>query len=216
VKSATEKPPQGSKEVATLLASQLIDQVFDKAAESWNELREGLGDRMVRKSQYWSFEHSPVWSQDKLIRDYIDRFVRDLSTVIDNWANTKLKDVILQENLEILDANIEYELDAIQAEFQTLYQQVRTNFSEQLTVSINGINDDFMGMGGIGGGIGIGGALAAGLLAFTGVGFIAIIVTSVAAAIAGSFGLGMLDFDGLKNQITVRSLILRSEGELKP
>lgn len=57
---------------------------------------------------------------------------------------------------------------------KTLDQQVKTNFSEQLTLSINGISDDFMGLGGIGGGIGIGGALAAGLLALTGLGLIAI------------------------------------------
>ncbi len=61
-----------------------------------------------------------------------------------------------------------------------------------------------MGIGGFGGGVGIGGALAAGLIGFTGLGFIAVIVASVAAAIAGSFGLGMLDFDGLKDQIKVK------------
>lgn len=58
-----------------------------------------------------------------------------------------------------------------------------------------------MGFVGIGGGIGIGGALAAGLLVFTGVGFIAVILASVAATIAGSFGLGVLDMDGLHDQI---------------
>ncbi|MHC5755168.1 MAG: hypothetical protein ACYTXF_31895 [Nostoc sp.] len=56
-------------------------------------------------------------------------------------------------------------------------------------------------MAGFGGGVGIGGALAAGLMLFTGLGFVAVIVASLAATIAGSFGLGMLDFDGLKDQI---------------
>ena len=66
------------------------------------------------------------------------------------------------------------------------------------------IDDDFMGFGGVGGGMGIGGALAAGLLVFTGVGFIGIIIASVAATIAGSFGLGMLDMDGLHDQIKAK------------
>lgn len=188
------------------LASQLIKQVIEEAAESWGEWHEGLRDRMNKKSQHWYSEHSPVWSQDKLIQDYTNHFIRDLSKEIDDWGNKQLKDVILQNNLNILDANIEYELDAIQSEFQNIEQQVKANFSEHLRFSINGITDDFMGLGGFGGGLGIGGALAAGLIVFTGIGFVAIIIASVAATIAGSFGLGMFDVDGLHNQIKTKIL----------
>ncbi|MEH2447152.1 MAG: hypothetical protein V7K18_15500 [Nostoc sp.] len=184
-----------------LLADQLIDLVFEQIAESWDKWREELSDRIAQKSQYWNSEHSPVFSQDKLIIDYINQFIRYLSIEIDEWGNTKLKEVILQENIKYLDTNIAYELDAIQGEFNSLDQNIQTNFNEQLKLSMDGINDDFMGMGGIGGGIGIGTALAAGLIVFTGLGFIAVIVASVAATIAGSFGFGMLDFDGLKDQI---------------
>lgn len=187
-----------------LLAAHLSQQVFEQAAESWDEWREGLGERMVEKSQHWYSKHNPVLSQNKLIQDYINYFIRDLSKEIDNWGNTQLKEVILRDNLEILDANIADELDAIQTEFNSLEQQVKTNFSEQLQLSINGITDDFMGLGGIGGGIGIGGALATALLTLTGLGFFAIIFAAVAATVAGSLGLGMLDFDGLKDQIKVK------------
>jgi uncharacterized tellurite resistance protein B-like protein/GTPase SAR1 family protein len=187
-----------------LLASQIIEQVIEEAAESWDEWREGLGERMIEKSQHWYSEHSPVWSQDKLIKDYTNYFVRDLSKEIDDWGNTQLKDIILQNNLKILDANIEYELDAIQSEFEDIEQQVKADFSKQLKISINGISDDFVGLGGFGGGLGIGGALAAGLLALTGLGFVAIIIASLAATIAGSFGLGMFDVDGLHDQIKIK------------
>ncbi|MDM9385433.1 hypothetical protein QUB80_32790 [Chlorogloeopsis sp. ULAP01] len=64
-----------------------------------------------------------------------------------------------------------------------------------------------MGFGGIGG-VGIGGVLAAALFAFTGIGFIALIVTTVVATIAGSFGLGVLDVDGIHNQIKMKVLEL--------
>jgi uncharacterized tellurite resistance protein B-like protein/GTPase SAR1 family protein len=187
-----------------LLASQLREQVIKEAAESWDKWCEGLGDRMAEKSQRWSSEHSPVWSQDKLIKDYTNHFIKDLSKEIDKWGNTQLKDVILQNNLRILDTNIEYELDAIQSQFKNIEQQVKANFSEQLRLSINGITDDFMGLGGFGGGLGIGGALAVGLLAFTGIGFFAIIIASLAATIAGSFGFGMFDVDGLHDQIKMK------------
>ena len=54
--------------------------------------------------------------------------------------------------------------------------------------------------------MGVGGALAAGLMVFTGIGFIPVVIASVAAAIASSFGLGMLDIDGLKNKIKLKVL----------
>ncbi|WP_243713865.1 dynamin family protein [Nostoc sp. 106C] len=191
-----------------LIAENIKEEVFTQAIESWKDWYEGLYQRMVDKSQFWYSEHSPVWSQDKLIRDYTNQFIRNLSEEIDKWGNEKLKQVILREYVEVLDAHIEYELDAIQADFKNLDIETKSNFSEQLKLSINGISDDFMGFAGIGGGIGIGGALAAALVVFTGVGFIAIIVTSVIAAIAGSFGLGMLDIDGIHIQIKSKVLEL--------
>ncbi|MDJ0676530.1 MAG: dynamin family protein [Calothrix sp. MO_167.B42] len=191
-----------------LLAKQIKQEALIKAVESWNEWYGGLRDRIVKKSESWSSEHSHIWSQDQLIKDYTNQFIRDLSGEIDEWGNKILKDIILQEYLNILDNNIEYELDAIQADFQNIDIQINTHFSEQVKLSINGINDDFIGFGGFGGGIGIGGALAAGLLAFTGLGFIAIIVASVVATIAGSFGLGVLDVDGIHDQIKMKVLEL--------
>lgn len=184
-----------------VLVSNVIDEVYELASESWDEWSEELGDRMEEKSAFWHSEHNPAFSQDKLIRDYTNQFIRDLSQEIDEWGNEILKDVIIKEGIEYLDANIAYELEAIQADFQKLDQQIQTNFSQQMKLSIQGINDDFMGLGGIGRGLGVGGALAAGLLAFTGLGFIAIVVAAVIATIAGSFGFGLLDVDGLHDQI---------------
>lgn len=187
-----------------LLAHNLAEEVYQQAAEAWDYWREELGERMAEKSQFWSSKYNLVLSQDKLINDYANQFVRDLSQEIDEWGNKILKDTILTKSIEELDADIAYELEAIQGDFKRLDQQVNTNFSDRLKLSITGINDDFMGFGGIGGGVGIGGALAAGLLIFTGMGFIAIIVASVVAAIASSFGLGMLDLDGLNDQIKLQ------------
>lgn len=184
-----------------VLVSNVVDEVYELASNSWDEWCEELVDRMKEKSVYWVSEHNPVFSQDKLIRDYTNQFITDLSEEIDEWGTKILRDIIIKDGIEYLDSNIAYELDAIQADFQRLDQQIQTNFSQQMKLSIKGINDDFMGLAGIGGGVGIGGALAAGLLAFTGLGFIAIVVAAVIAAIAGSFGFGLLDFDGLQDQI---------------
>ena len=136
-----------------LLVANLKNEVFDQAVESWKEWYEDLGERMVEKSQYWNSEHSPVWSQDKLIHDYTNCFMRDLSGEIDKWSNEKLKEVILRQSVDILNANIEYELELHQAQFKSIDIQANTSFSERLKISINGISDDFMGLGGVGGGV---------------------------------------------------------------
>lgn len=191
-----------------IVADQLINQVIEEAAESWDKWREGLDERMLEKAETWHSVHNPVFSQDRLIQDYIILFIRDLSQEIDNWGSRELRDVILQRNVKILDANIELELEKIKAQFRSLDLQVSSQFNDQLKLIIEGINDDFVGASGFLGGLGVGGALAAGLLTFTGVGLFAVIVASVAAAIAGSFGLGILDFDGLRDQIKIKVLEL--------
>ncbi|OYD96504.1 dynamin family protein [Nostoc sp. 'Peltigera membranacea cyanobiont' 210A] len=175
-------------------------EVIKQATDSWTKWREELKENITQQSKHWDSLHSPVFSQDKLIKDYINKFTGTMSQEIDIWGNKKLRDVILLKSIEDLDAKIASELNAIQSEFQSIDMHIQTNLSQQLKLSINGINDDFTGFGGIGGGLGIG-ALAAGLMVFTGLGFIAVIFASVAAAIAGSFGFGMLDFDGLKDKI---------------
>ncbi|MDY6898761.1 MAG: dynamin family protein [Cyanobacteriota bacterium] len=188
------------------LAKKLKKEACNKAIEYRKKWYENLCDRISEKSKSWHSEHSHIWSQDQLIKDYTNQFIRDLSLEIDKWGTKVLKDIILQNRIKFLDANIEHELDTIQADFKNLDIQVHSDFSSQIQLSIDGISDDFIGFAGIGGGIGIGGALAAGLLVFTGFGFIAVIAASVAATIAGSFGLGVLDMDGLHHQIKKKIL----------
>ncbi|BAZ28366.1 dynamin family protein [Cylindrospermum sp. NIES-4074] len=175
--------------------------VIEETKESWDEWHQGLENRITRKSKQWFSQHNPVFSQDKLIKDYTNQFIQELSRDIDEWGNQSLKERILQKYIQLLNADIAYELDKIEGEFHKLDQQVKTNFSKQINISITEVNNNFMGFGGIGGGLGIGGALAAGLVVFAGIGFIAIIVASVATALAGALGLGMLDIDGIHHKI---------------
>ena len=63
------------------------------------------------------------------------------------------------------------------------------------------INFDIGGAGGFVGGIGVGGLGTVALMFFTGLGLIPIILAGVTAGIAGSFCLGLLDIDGINNQI---------------
>ncbi len=191
-----------------VLGEEIIKQTMYEAEESWNKWRDRLKIRLAQKSKKWSSRHSPVISQKDLIKDYINSFTNDLVTEIDAWGNQELGDSILKRNIKLLNTKIELELEAVKASFQTTEQKVTTYLHDQIKFSINEINDDFAGAGGFFGGLGIGGGLATGLLALTGLGLVAIVVASIAAAIAGSFGLGMLDFDGLSDKIRIKVLEL--------
>ena len=188
------------------LANQLVDEAFAQAIDSFSQWYENLTDRMVEKSQYWHSEHSHIWSQDKLIKDYANQFIRDFQTEINDWGNSQLKNVILKQSIKKLNKVIIQELQGIQNNLKLLDLQTNTQFSQQTNFNISGIEGDIAGAGGFMGGIGAGGALAAGLLAFTGIGLIPVIIGAVATAIAGSFGLGLLDVDGIHDQIKIKVL----------
>ncbi len=189
-----------------VLGEQTIEQAIQEAEESWNKWEAGLTNRLILKSQNWNSQHNPVFSQKDLIKDYSTFFNSNLISEIDDWGNKELGESILKRNVKLLTAKIELELEAVEASFQDKKQQVKTNFHERVKFSINGLNDDFAGVGGFLGGLGIGSALAAGLLFLTPLGLVAIVAASITAAVGSSFGLGMLDLDGLREQIKIKVL----------
>jgi len=201
----------------TCLANQLMQQSFEEADQSWNEWVEELDDRIAKKGADWSSEHSHIWSQDKLIRDYADQFVRDLSKELDDWADKKLWGSIVKQNLEVLDKEILDEIKAIRQEFQIFDRQLSTSLVTQFNNVVvagdihgiergglgiaSSIDSDISGAGGFIGGLGAGGLVAGALVVFTGLGIIPVILGGLAAAAGGSFGFGLLDVDGIQLQI---------------
>ncbi len=199
-----------------LLANELIEQSVEETIESWHEWVKILRDRMATKSNKWTSKHSHIWSQDKLIRDYAYQFVLELTQEIDVWSDQKLQ-FILKQKIETLDFKFQEDFYAIRQEFQEFDRRLSTSLVTQFNnlgiaknlggFGIGGsgiassINPDIGGPGGYVGGLGIGGAVAAGLLFFAGLGIIPVILAALAAGGGGAFGLGMLDVDGIHNQI---------------
>jgi GTPase Era involved in 16S rRNA processing len=200
------------------LANQLKEKAIQQAKDGWVYWYKGsyegsysdywyksLGERMADKSKNWKSIHNPFSSQNTLIIDYINQFNQDLSKEIKDWGSNKLDNGILKPKLKQLNEEIEQEFKAIKAEFRKFDLQFNSHLSEQLeTLVINHINDDFVGAGAFAGGIGIGGALAAALIFLAPIGIVAAIIASVVAAITGTFGLGMLDVDGLRDKIKLK------------
>jgi uncharacterized tellurite resistance protein B-like protein/GTPase SAR1 family protein len=198
-----------------LLAGELIEQSVEESVESWNEWLEGLGERLIAKSSQWTSDHNHIWSQNKLIKDYSNQFVLDITKEIEDWASQKLK-AILQQNGAVLNNQINEDIYAIRQEFQKFDKQLSSNLVSQfnnlaIAGNLGGIGiggsgiassiSDIGGPGGYVGGLGIGGLVAAGLVFFAGVGIIPVILAALAAGGGGAFGLGMLDVDGIHNQI---------------
>ncbi|WP_373535930.1 dynamin family protein [Microcoleus sp.] len=197
-----------------LLANELMEQSLEEALESWHEWAEGLGQRLGSKSHRWTSGHNHIWSQNKLIKDYSNQFVLDMTKEIEDWASQKVK-AILQQNVAVLNNQINEDIYAIRLEFQNFDKQLSSNLVSQFNnlaiagdlggIGIGGSGiassiSDIGGPGGYLGGLGLGGLVAAGLL-FGGVGIIPIILGALAAGGGGAFGLGMLDVDGIHNQI---------------
>jgi len=182
------------------LAKHLKKEAKQQARELWEQWNQQVKKKIEDKSKNWKSKSSHIWQQKELIRDYANQFTSDLRKEIDSWGTTKLRDEILKPRLEKLEIVISQELDALQENSKSLDRQINTNFTQQMNFRISGINDDICGAGGFLGGIGAGGALAAGLV-FAGIAIIPIIIAAVVAAIAGSFGLGLLDVDGIHDKI---------------
>ena len=197
-----------------LLANELREESVEEALESWNEWVEGLGERLMAKSHRWTSEHGHIMSQDKLTKDYADQFVRDITEEIDDWGNQKVQS-ILKQNMGVLDSQIGEDISAIRQEFQQFDQQLSTSLVAQFNNlatagSLGGIGSSGSGIassigeiedGGFFGGLGIGAAVGAALLFFTGLGFIGVVLGGLAAGAGGGLGLSFLDGDAVKAQI---------------
>ncbi|NJK73961.1 MAG: dynamin [Microcoleus sp. SU_5_6] len=197
-----------------LLADELMEQSLEEALESWHEWAEGLGERLMAKSHRWTSEHGHIMSQDKLTKDYADRFVRDITEEIDDWGNQKVQS-ILKQNMGVLDSKIAEDIYAIRQQFQQFDQQLSTSLVAQFNNlgtagSLGGIGSSGSGIAssigdiednGFFGGLGIGAAVGAALLFFTGLGFIGVILGGLAAGAGGGLGWSFLDGDAVKAQI---------------
>ncbi|HEY9710857.1 MAG TPA: dynamin family protein [Oculatellaceae cyanobacterium] len=183
-----------------ILAEKLRKEAIQEAVKSWGHWKNGLSERMAEKSKQWRSEHSHIFSQDKLAQDYVDQFIRDIQEEIDEWGNTQLGNEIINPKMVVLGREIINELEALQQNLKLLGQQISDNFSLQLDFIIGGLDWKISGAGGFLGGLGAGGALA-GLLAFTGVGAIPLILAVLATSLTGSVGFGLLDIDDIQSKI---------------
>ncbi|MFB2877016.1 dynamin family protein [Aerosakkonemataceae cyanobacterium BLCC-F46] len=197
-----------------VLAEELREKSLDETLESWNEWVEGLAERLIAKSNRWTSEHGHIMGQDKLTKDYANQFVRDITQEIENWGNQKVQ-AIVRQNMAVLEKQLTEDIYAIRQDFEKFDKQKSSNLVAQfnnLAIASNfgGIGTSGSGIassisevedGGFFGGLGIGAAVGAALLFFTGLGFIGVILGALAAGAGGGLGWSWLDGDSVKAQI---------------
>jgi uncharacterized tellurite resistance protein B-like protein/tRNA U34 5-carboxymethylaminomethyl modifying GTPase MnmE/TrmE len=200
-----------------LLAIKIRQECLEESHESGNEWLKGLRERIISKSANWTSKHSHLWSQDQLITDYANQFVRELTQDINLWTNHKLSEIVKQK-IGVLDDQIYDNLEPICEEFELFDLRLNTNLFTQfkdfatsgnrggiritgigIAASISNIGVDVGGF--VGGTLGIGAAVGAALFFLTGVGTIPVILGALAAAAGGGLGWSQLDGDVVKAQI---------------
>ena len=200
-----------------LLAKKRREECLEEIRESWNEWLKGLKERIILKSAGWTSKHSHLLSQDKLVIDYANQFVRELTQDINYWTNQKLSEIVKQK-MGILDDQINENMEPIRKEFELFDKRLNTNLFTQfkdfatsgnrggiritgigIAASISTIGVDVGGF--VGGTLGIGAAVGAALFFLTGVGTIPVILGALAAAAGGGVGFGLLEGEAVKAQI---------------
>ncbi|VXD16861.1 conserved hypothetical protein [Planktothrix serta PCC 8927] len=187
---------------------------LEYAAESWNEWVEELQDRIAKKADTWTSEHSPFVDKEKVLQDYCEQFTQDISEEIQNWIDD-LQSEILSQQVKELNNLIHSELEAIRIDLQKLGNQLGTNLDEQFTSSmasnirannlgINSFragskNDDEGGFN-MFGSLGAGGLTTGALLGILGLGFIPALLVGGLAAVIGGFLFGGPDENEVYNQ----------------
>jgi GTPase Era involved in 16S rRNA processing/uncharacterized tellurite resistance protein B-like protein len=148
------------------LAQSLADNVCGHVTEAWQNWRLEVGAAVRQKSTAWTTEHH---QKEKIITDFSNQFIRDISHEIDSRLEGQIVQQFLSPSLDTLDDFISDEMRAIQENLQALDSEIGSSLEGQFNLSLKnlGINvnfanslnpaegSGFMGFLGFGGGSGL-------------------------------------------------------------
>lgn len=181
----------GGREVKLrLLRDDLVDEALEAIGEAWEEWLEGVEDRIADKSADWTSEAE---EKEKILQDFANQFLNDLSADLNDWLEKTVKDKILLPKIKEFDKEISDNLNAIYENLRSIDLISGSNLSEQFNLSLShfgvdvsfnsnldpdSIKDDdgLFGFLKAWGGSG----LVVGGMAFLGIGFIPLLLASLA------------------------------------
>ncbi|MEA5535415.1 dynamin family protein [Crocosphaera sp. XPORK-15E] len=145
------------------LASETSEQIKEKlheALDNWG--KENLKNRLTDKVIRWNSSHSMFWNQKAVIKDYQQQFFEDLKCEITNFEKNDLIPII-KENCLILDHHLKLEFDKIKTGIDGIDQQIKSNLTNELNITLGQIDTEFI-FGGLKIGADVVGACVAGFL----------------------------------------------------
>jgi len=168
-----------------LLHDELMEESIDAIVESWEKWADGIGERIAEKTADWE---SSAEEKAKILRDYSDQFMRDVSEDLDIWLEESVKKDILTPRIKEFRKAIYQELKSIRENLKTLDSISGSSLSEQFDLSLtssgidisfsSSLDPDAVKERGLLGNLGFYGAtgIAGGLLAAIGVGFLPLLL----------------------------------------
>ena len=178
---------------------KLKNESIKKVAEAWDKWVEGLGDRLAQKTTEWHSKHSHLWDKQKVIKDYTEGFTSCLSTELENWGNTEVRQIVVN-NLQVLSKEVHQNLEVIRMNLYEVDCQINSNLNEQFNLSIENLKVDGFNINlaanlgeyddngsGLWSNLTLGGLTAGALFMFTGIGILPILLAGGAIALIGSF-----------------------------
>ena len=183
-----------------LLRDDLVDEALEAIGEAWEEWLEGVEDRIAEKSTDWTSEAE---EKEKILRDFANQFLQDLSADLNDWLEKIAKDKILLPKIKEFDKEISDNLNAIYENLRSIDLISGSNLSEQFNLSLShfGVDvsfdsnldpDSIQDEDGLFGFLKAwgGSSLLIGGMAFLGIGFIPLLLASFAtgAVIGWLFG----------------------------
>ena len=181
------------------LKDKLIDETDHELCDAWNQWIGSLWNRLAEKHLDWTSEKQ---GKRRILKDYGERFVQDVSADLDDWLDTTVSSTILRPKLTRLEKSIVQKLANIKEDLQTLDDSAGTSLDRQFELSMSnlGINMDFSStldpdsvddatgfLGSLSIGGGFGGALVAAGFFFTGISMLPIFLAGGAVGAAASF-----------------------------
>ncbi|HBC43413.1 MAG TPA: dynamin family protein [Pseudanabaena sp.] len=144
------------------MVEYLRSRTTELALTSWSEYKQELKNQVLAGNKDWKTEHNPLFSRDALIQDYVNQFSSILQKKTTDWATSNLSN-ITNPKFVLLDAGIKEELDALNASFANLDQNIGTNFGDSFRPAFNSFNASYVNIAlpAAGGVVGAGGAAAA-------------------------------------------------------
>lgn len=181
------------------LTNQLLNEVSAQVEGSWNDWLENLQDRLLKKAEKWTSEHSVLWNRDLLAKDYARQFNQDLSEELEQWIHFQLKDVVLKQPLEVLKTTIEQELNIILTELKSFNQSIKAHIPTWIYLNEE-IKPEATADEGFFGSLGMTGLAVALVPVIVVAGPILTVIASLGAVVAGRAGVSMV-FGGVTGMI---------------